>query len=603
MANEIITEMILNLDKFREQLKEAEAAGGSSGKKMGENFSEGGGKALSGLAALAAATGPVGAAIAAIAVGLAAVGAATAVAMHKMIEESSNAEKSIAQLASAMSVAGGFSQGASARFEEYAHSLQNLTGISDDLITKNAALLVSIGHVSEQGLKGATKAALDLQAGLGGRIGVEDAFNLVAKAAEGNTAALGRYGIKIDETKSKSENFRLVLAQIEKQFGGMAAAQANTFAGSLAKLSVSFNDVFETAGRYITQSPVIIGLIKMTANAFESFSNFLKTKFGDNDVLGTLIKQLFDFGTTAAKYVLPPIEVLKNSIVSLFNALATGGQTIIVGLIYPFQRLVDLGAMFSDSLKPMKEQLDAFAAGQQDKLGQLATMTVDSVTNLLATPMSDAFNQTLAQTDIFVQSMDSKLKAFASNTSKAATNVSDSVKKASFDIQNMVGQGIASSVNIMTNAILKGQNMMKAFASTILSVFGDAAIQLGTFFIINGIAIEALKSISGLGAVAAGIALVALGTVMKSLGNAGASGANAGLGAGAGADFGGGAAGGGVNAGPGSPSGEESQQEQKKANIQVVIQGNVLDRRETGLAIADVIQETFASNGLAFSTS
>lgn len=594
MANEIISEIILDLDKFRAQLKEAEAAGGNAGKSIGNSVGEGGEKGFSKLAAAGTA------AFAAIAAAAAAIGVSTAI--HKMIEESSNAERSVAQLASAMSIAGGFSQGASARFEEYAHSLQNVTGISDDLITKNAALLVSIGHLSEQGLKGATKAALDLQAGLGGRIGVEDAFNLVAKAAEGNVAALGRYGIKIDETKSKSENFALVLAQIEKQFGGMAAAQANTFSGALAKLSASFNDVFETAGRYITQSPVIIGLIDMTAKAFQRFSAFLTEKFGNSDVLGNLIKGLFTFGTTVAQYVLPPLEVLKNVLVSVFNVVATGGQAILVGLIYPFQKLVELGATFSDSLIPMRDSINAFASEQQTKLAEMAALTTDSVTNLFTTPLSDAFTQSLAQTDAFVQGMDSKLKAFQSNTTKAANGVSDAVKKASFDMNNMVGQGIASSVNIMTKAILKGQNMMKAFASTILSVFGDAAIQLGTFFIINGLAIEALKSISGLGAVAAGVALIALGTVMKSLGNAGASGAGAGIGAGAGADFGGGG-GGGVNTSPNGGAGDQSEQEQRKANIQVVIQGHVLDRRETGLAIAEVIQDTFASNGLAFSTS
>lgn len=594
MANEIITELILDLDKFRAQLKAAEAAGVIGGRNIGNSL---GGGAKDGIDSLASSLKMLKSALA---TGAAALGIGTA--LHKMIEESSNAERSVAQLASAMSIAGGFSQGASARFEEYAHSLQNVTGISDDLITKNAALLVSIGHLSEQGLKGATKAALDLQAGLGGRIGVEDAFNLVAKAAEGNVAALGRYGIKIDETKSKSENFALVLAQIEKQFGGMASAQANTFSGAVARLAASFNDLFETAGRYITQSPSMIVAIDKTAKAFQVLGEGMTTVFGNEDILKEMISDAISFGKTVINWIIAPLEGFGRAIVMVYDKLATANAALILSLAVPLEKVMNLLAPFSESFANMSDTLSGFVEEQKLKLADLAQVSSDSAKEAFTTPLANALNESLMQLDTYVAASNEKLKAFQSNTTKAANGVSDAVKKASFDMNNMVGRGIASSVSVMTNAILKGQNMMKAFASTILSVFGDAAIQLGTFFIINGLAIEALKSISGLGAVAAGVALIALGTVMKSLGNAGASGAGAGIGAGAGADFGGGG-GGGVNTSPNGGTGDQSEQEQRKANIQVVIQGHVLDRRETGLAIAEVIQDTFASNGLAFSTS
>ena len=59
---------------------------------------------------------------------------------------------------------------------------------------------------------------------------------LVAKAAEGNTAALKKAGITIDETKAKQEGFGYVLDQINEKFAGQAAAIAGTYEGRLTQL-------------------------------------------------------------------------------------------------------------------------------------------------------------------------------------------------------------------------------------------------------------------------------------------------------------------------------------------------------------------------------
>jgi hypothetical protein len=73
-----------------------------------------------------------------------------------------------------------------------------------------------------------------------------------------------------------------------------------------------------------------------------------------------------------------------------------------------------------------------------------------------------------------------------------------------------------------------------------------------------------------------------------------------------GASAGGGAPGGGVAVG-GTPVGPESQdlatnvpEETQSAGttVQVNVQGNVFDRRETGLYIAEVVRESFETEGV-----
>lgn len=83
-------------------------------------------------------------------------------------------------------------------------------------------------------------------------------------------------------------------------------------------------------------------------------------------------------------------------------------------------------------------------------------------------------------------------------------------------LQNMaIGIGQA-----LGEAITNGGNLAGALASVVLGTLGDMAIQLGTLAIKMGITLEgivtALKSLNPVVAVAAGIALIALGTVVKS---------------------------------------------------------------------------------------
>ena len=83
-------------------------------------------------------------------------------------------------------------------------------------------------------------------------------------------------------------------------------------------------------------------------------------------------------------------------------------------------------------------------------------------------------------------------------------------------LQNMaIGIGQA-----LGEAIINGGNLAGALASVVLGTLGDMAIQLGTLAIKMGITLEgivtALKSLNPVVAVAAGIALIALGTVVKS---------------------------------------------------------------------------------------
>ena len=154
-------------------------------------------------------------------------------------------------------------------------------------------------------------------------------------------------------------------------------------------------------------------------------------------------------------------------------------------------------------------------------------------------------------------------------------------------------KGIAGGVQTVTNALLKGEDAFEAFGQFILGVFGDLAIQLGQFFIAQGIAINATKAIDGSGAIAAGAGLVALGTILKSF-------------AGGSSDAGSSASGGGGAIGDTTTTEsaeltepENVVQSEPNTAVQFIVQGDVLDSQETGTKLATTLSEAFNKQGVA----
>src|SRR5262245_4079997 len=151
------------------------------------------------------------------------------------------------------------------RYRELATTFQQTTVYSDDLTQEMIALLAQIGDVGPSKMHAALEASTNLAAGLG--IDLRTATELVAKASVGHTETLSRYGIVIDEATLKSKGFDGVLGKINDQFGGQAQAQAATYAGKVAQISNSYNNVQEAVGKFIVQSPIAERVLTRTTEA------------------------------------------------------------------------------------------------------------------------------------------------------------------------------------------------------------------------------------------------------------------------------------------------------------------------------------------------
>ncbi len=123
-----------------------------------------------------------------------------------------------------------------------AQAIQRVTTFTDDQVLSIQGLLTAYGLQADE-LDRATQAAVDYAAT--GKLSLETSAQLIGKAFLGVTNTLRRYGIVVSESATRTEKFDQVLGFIEGRFGGMAAANVDTYIGRMDQLSNSFNDVRE----------------------------------------------------------------------------------------------------------------------------------------------------------------------------------------------------------------------------------------------------------------------------------------------------------------------------------------------------------------------
>lgn len=179
--------------------------------------------------------------LAGVATGLAAVIAASWSAVKAYMES----ETAVSRLNIALRNQGQDVSKVSKELTAYAAELQKTTTFTDEAIVGAMSLMTSFG-LSGETLKRTTKAAMDLSQGLG--IDLHTASMLLSKAYQGNTEALSRYGIKVDESIPKALKFEAIMAQLNSRFGGASEAALNTTAGRITNLTNRIDELKERVG-------------------------------------------------------------------------------------------------------------------------------------------------------------------------------------------------------------------------------------------------------------------------------------------------------------------------------------------------------------------
>lgn len=199
----------------------------------------------------------------------------------------------------------------------YADEMERLTGVDADVIRSAQSVLVTIGRLSGETLNRATRAALDLSVALG--TDLNNAAMIIAKAGAGAEGALGRMGIRIDETVPPSERLKAILTALEDRMGGVAEAMGDTIPGAAQKAATAFDNMSESAGRLFTTTEGIglwtAALLKMKSaldglkEFSDSYSDWFVALFGFGAGSGTPFKGIGSAPRDEAASFKPDAEV------------------------------------------------------------------------------------------------------------------------------------------------------------------------------------------------------------------------------------------------------------------------------------------------------
>jgi hypothetical protein len=249
-----------------------------------------------------------------------------------------------------------------------ATALKNATGATDDMIksVEQQILKQSLATgVADEKLRPAlsrlalstndvTKAqdlltlALDISQATGK--GLDAVANSLGKAYDGNTAALGKLGIGLSAAELKTMTFTEVQGKLSDLFGGAAAANAETFAGRLEILKVTFDEAKESVGAKLL--PIIQKLVEFIVNqvvpALGKFADFFKPI---TEAISANKEEFATFIAFIQKYVVPVlvnvlggafkiVGEIAGGVINVIGAVVGGLNTLIAGAVAGINALI-----------------------------------------------------------------------------------------------------------------------------------------------------------------------------------------------------------------------------------------------------------------------
>lgn len=253
--------------------------------------------------------------------------------MTSSLNEAIAAQDGMAQLEEVIKSTGGAAGLTADEVSEMAEAFSEVTRFEDDAIAAGQTILLQFTKIGEETFPRASETMLDLATRM--KIDLPNAAKIVGKALEGEFSGLARYGVKIDEQTEKTIKGllavgdtagaqALILAELEKRFGGAAEAAGSTLGGSIDRLNNAWGNLKETIGTALAENEgfqdavdALVKLVNALGDGFAKLPEPVQT--GGVALLG--------LGAIAAKIAVPllSLKVLLGGGAAAGGAAAAGG--------------------------------------------------------------------------------------------------------------------------------------------------------------------------------------------------------------------------------------------------------------------------------------
>jgi hypothetical protein len=220
--------------------------------------------------------------------------------------------------------------------EDYITKTSLAFGVTDDELRPSLERLARATGDLEKAQK-LQALAIDIAAGSGKSL--EAVSNALAKAQEGNTAALGKLGVGLSAATLKTLSMDEITKKLADTFENQASVKAETFQGKMDRLKIAFDEGKETVGSFILDA--ITPLV---------------TIFVDK-VIPTLAKMAENIGTNLKDPLNGVKDVLTDFVVPAFKAL----YTYLFDFVVPF-----FANIFGPALTGLKKAFDTISTAISD---------------------------------------------------------------------------------------------------------------------------------------------------------------------------------------------------------------------------------------------
>lgn len=205
--------------------------------------------------------------------------------------------------------------------EDYITATSIAVGVTDDELRPAFSRLVRSVNSTEEAQR-LLNLALDLSVATSKP--VETVANALAKAYDGNTAALGKLGLGLDANLLKSKDNEAIIKSLETTYGNFAEGAAETAAVKFERIRIATDEAKESIGAALL--PIVQELsdyvLTTVVPNLESFINGLTGQGSLEEATGDATDGAFKFGQQVRKVIATVID-LKDELKIVAGVIAT----------------------------------------------------------------------------------------------------------------------------------------------------------------------------------------------------------------------------------------------------------------------------------------
>lgn len=306
------------------------------------------------------------------------------------LSAASTQEAAEAKLETVLKATGNAAGFSAEQLKELAKQLSDVTAIEDDVIINNLAIQATFKNIKGDVFIEAAKAAADMATVLdsdlkGATIQLSKALNDPIKGV----SALGEAGVSFtaqqkEMIKSLVESGdimsaqKIILSELNDEFGGAAKAAGDTFGGKMKKLKQRIGEMSESIGRK---------LIPIIENLLPKFEEWLRVIERTIPFVSKMISSIIAFEVSIFQKLQPVFEWLIGATLKTFTFVQTviqnfGTAAKIVWVAFALDGVKSFNVLEHWFTVALPAHLDFFASNWKDIFGEMARFLGVVFTNI-----------------------------------------------------------------------------------------------------------------------------------------------------------------------------------------------------------------------------